>query len=110
MVLSCARGGSGCISGKIASPRVVMPWNRLSREVVKSLSLKVFKKHIEVALKDMVSGHGGDELMVGLDDLRGFFNLNDSMILHLAPVSGDSLGPYEPQSKHTKVDPRRFSF
>ena len=27
------------------------------------------------------SGHGGDGLTVGLDDLCGFSNLNDSMIL-----------------------------
>ena len=28
---------------------------------------------VDVALRDMVSGHGGDGLMVGLDDLRGLF-------------------------------------
>jgi len=26
---------------------------------------------MDVALRDMVSGHGGDGLMIGLDDLRG---------------------------------------
>jgi len=34
--------------------RVMRHWNRLSREVVKSLSLEEFKNHIVVALKDMV--------------------------------------------------------
>jgi len=41
---------------------------------VESLSLEVFKKCVDVALKIMVSGHGRDELMAGLDDtLRGLF-------------------------------------
>jgi len=43
------------------------------REVVESLSLEVFKKCGVVALGDMVSGHGGDVLTVGLDDLRSLF-------------------------------------
>jgi len=41
---------------------------------VEPLSLEVFKRRIDVELKDMVSGHGGDELVVGLDDLRGLFH------------------------------------
>ena len=32
----------------------------------------VFKKCVDVALRDMVSGHGGDGLTVGLDDLSVF--------------------------------------
>jgi len=35
--------------------------------------VRVFRRHVDVALKDMVSGHGGDELMVVLDDLRDIF-------------------------------------
>jgi len=31
------------------------------------------KRHGDMALRDMVSGHGGDELTIGLDDLRGLF-------------------------------------
>ena len=40
---------------------------------MESLSLQVFKNCGDVALRDMVSGHGGDGLTVGLDDLRGLF-------------------------------------
>jgi len=36
-------------------------------------SLEVLKNRVDVALGDVVSGHGGDGLMVELNDLRGFF-------------------------------------
>ena len=48
---------------------------------MESLSLEVFRKHVDVALRDMVSGHGGDGLTVRLGDLCGFSNLIDSKIL-----------------------------
>jgi len=63
------------------SEGVVMQWHRLPGEVVGSLSLEVFKKHVDVALRDIISEHGGDGLMIGLDDLGVFSNLNDSVIL-----------------------------
>lgn len=45
----------------------------LQMEVVESAILKVAKRHVDVALRDMVSGHGRSGLTVGLDDLRRSF-------------------------------------
>lgn len=40
---------------------------RSSETMAESLSLELFKKCVDVALRDMAGGHGGDGLMVGLD-------------------------------------------
>ena len=55
------------------SERMVRCLYRLHREVVGSPSLEVLKKRVDVALSDMLSGHGGDGLVVGLNYLRGLF-------------------------------------
>ena len=52
---------------------MVLQWPRLPREAVQSLLLEVFKKRVGVALRDAVSGGGGDGLVIGLGDLSGLF-------------------------------------
>lgn len=53
------------------SETVMRHWNRLPKDMVESLSLEAFKNRVDVALKDVVIGHGGGGLAVGLDDLSG---------------------------------------
>ena len=44
-----------------------------------SPSLEVFKNCVDVALRNMVNGHGGNGLGLDLMILELFSNLNDSM-------------------------------
>ena len=61
-----------------------------------SLSLEAFKNCVDVALRDMVSGHGGDELMLVLMIFVVFSNLNDSVILF--PIVGS--GAWKAEGKN----------
>ena len=46
------------IRKNVFSKRVVEHWKRLPREMVELLFLEVFRKHGDVALRDVVSGDG----------------------------------------------------
>ena len=80
MASSCTRGGSGWILGKNSS-QSGDALAQLPKEVVGSPSLEVFQNHGDVALRDVVSGHGGGGLTLDKVILEGFSSFNDSMIL-----------------------------
>lgn len=55
MASSCTRKGLDWILGKkVLTERVVKHWNRVPRELTELLSQKVFTKHVDMAIKDMV--------------------------------------------------------
>ena len=42
--------------------------------MVESPSMEVVQNRVDVALRDVVSGHGGDGLAVGVGDLSGLLH------------------------------------
>jgi len=78
--LCLGRFGLG-VRERFFSERTVLRWHRLPREVVQSPSLEVFQSRVDVALRDVGSGHGGGGLLVGLGDLSGLFQHYGSVIL-----------------------------
>lgn len=80
--------------------RVVRQWYRLSKEVVGSPSLELFRKHRDVAHGDVSSGHGRDGVGLGISEVLS--NLNASMdLLLLLCISGPT--PHSPA--HTNIHP-----
>ena len=65
MALSCARGGSDWILGKNSSQKEGDILEQAAQGVVESLSLEMIRSCVDVALRDVGSGHDGDGL--GLD-------------------------------------------
>jgi len=50
---SCTRGGLD-IQKNFFTESVIKRWNRLPREVIESSALEVFKRYVDMALKDTV--------------------------------------------------------
>lgn len=72
--LKLCQGDSDWILGKISSLKGWLLWNRLPRAMVESSSMEVSKKHMGVALGDMLSDELGSAwLRAGLHDLGGPF-------------------------------------
>lgn len=61
------------IRRNLFSERVLRYWYRLPREMVDSPFLEMFKACGDVTLRDTVSGHSGDGLVVEPHNLRGLF-------------------------------------
>ena len=96
MASSCSMGRSGWILGEISS---LKEWCNALEQAAwgdgGSPSLEVFKNRRDVALRDVVSGHGKGELI-----LEVFSNLNDSIFLFHPLHACD---PCPPWAQHKQI-------
>lgn len=54
--------------------RLVKHCKGLTKDVVESLSLEIFRRHVGMALRDIIyGGLGSIRLMIGHNDLKGLF-------------------------------------
>jgi len=58
----------------------VRQWHRLPGEVVESSFLEVFKTHVDVRLRNVVSGHGDGGLTVKQGEHNGLASPNNSRV------------------------------
>lgn len=85
--LKLCQGYFNCILGKINSAkRVVMHWNWLPREVVKWPSLEVFKRLVDVVLRDMVDLAGPGQEMDSMN-LEIFSSLRILYFYYFFPLN-----------------------
>jgi len=70
------------------SERMVRHQHRMTKEVIGSLYLEVFKNHGDVALRDMISGHGGH--LLGSDDPMLVFVPMPGFALSLGLLFGEN--------------------
>jgi len=75
--MPCSQAFRLDIREEFFSKRVLLHWNGLPRVAVKSPSLEGFKNRVDVALRDMVSGHG----VVGLWLNSVIFEIFSNVIL-----------------------------
>jgi len=58
----------------------VLQGHGLPRDVVQSPHLEAFQNHVDVALRDVVGGHGEMGCCLDVSILEVFSNLNDSVV------------------------------
>jgi len=64
------------------------------------------RKWVDLALRDMISGHGGDELVVGLEEFSGLLQpkqFHDSTVLYLYVSSYMVVSPDMSSSWYLKL-------